>query len=125
MNTSELVGKTGCRNIKTLSGNHDEDIFLTKDDMSASHWELLMGCYHQGQCDDDTEEAAKYFEITDYVKAVNYLIDCGIERERFLFEGVKYPDRAKTRDEIRDESAVLQYYLWILSGDIQDNQEEN
>ena len=111
--------RQGTRVMHTLTGNYDEDVFLTKDDMGEKHWELLMGCYHQGQCDEDTEEAAKYFQFKNdqgYVDAVNYLIDCGIESEKFLEdeeEDVSYGN-------IADDDLVMQYYLWMLSADIQE-----
>lgn len=89
-----------------LTGYHDEDYFLTVNDMPTPHWEALESCYHQGQCDEDCEFAKKYFDIKDYALTVNYLIDCGIERERFF----------DVYDDI-DEDAVLSYYLWMLSGD--------
>jgi hypothetical protein len=107
----------GTRIYHTLSGDHDEDYFLNESDMSQEHWALLMSCHHQGACDEDAEEAAKYFEIKDYVKAVNWLIDAGIERDRFLVDGT---ERCTSRDQIKDEDAVLQYYLWLLAGDIQE-----
>ncbi len=127
MKNSELH-VNGTRKYHTFSGDHDNDYFEGEDDMSPSHWELLMGCHHQGSCDNDTEEASKYFEIEDYIKAVNYLIDCGIERERFLGEEseIKYPQNVTSEDQIEDRDAVLTYYLWVLAGDIQERiKEEN
>lgn len=98
-----------------LSGDHDSDYFKTEDDMSESHWDLLMSCHHRGSCDDDTEEAARYFEIKDYKAAFKYLVDAGIERENLLDEDDK---------RRKDESKILQYYLWILAGDIQDRMKD-
>lgn len=115
---SDLIGPTGCRNIKYLSGKSDEDSFLTQSDMSKGHWSLLMSCYHSGACDDDCDEAAKYFEIKDdegYVSAVNYLIDAGIDRDKLVINDC-HPD---TYENLESET-VLKYYLWMLSGDIQD-----
>lgn len=108
-NTDLLVN--GTRKQHYLTGDHDEDYFIGPDDMSLSHWQLLMGCYHQGQCHDDCEEAAKYFEIKDYKKAFNYLVECGIERDTFLDSDDK---------RRKDESKILEYYLWILAGDIKE-----
>ena len=87
-----------------LIGDHDEDYFLTKDNLGAFHWEMLLGCYHQGQCDDDCIEAAKFFDIKDYEKAKRYLEECGASEEN-----------------IENDEDVLVYYLWMLSGNIQDN----
>jgi hypothetical protein len=103
MNLSELVTPVGTRIFHTLTGRHDEDMFLTVSDMSSAHWELLMGCYHTGECDDDCEEAAKYFELQDYSTAKSYLTGCGIEKEG-----------------LQDDESILKYYLWWLSGDIQE-----
>lgn len=103
-----------------LSGNHDEDYFLTEDDL-GEHFELLDACHHQGQCDDDVNEAKKYFSIKDMVSATNYLIGCGIERDRF---GIKSKGYVKKLKEIGDLDAVYMYYLWMLSGDIQERMEE-
>lgn len=44
----ELDTIVGTKNVYLLSGDHDQDMFLREDDMGTSHWELLMGCYHQG-----------------------------------------------------------------------------
>lgn len=106
----------GTRRYVTLSGDHDEDYFLTSEDMSQGHWQLLMGCHHTGQCDDDTEEAALYFEIKDYKAALNYLVSTGIEKEQFLDD-----------DEEQDDHEILKYYLWMIAGDIQERttEEEN
>ena len=89
-----------------LSGNRDEDRFLTQDDMSHGHWSLLMGCYHQGQCNDDCEEAAQYFEVKDFEAIRNDLSEYG----------------AWDDEELSDDDANLKRYLWILSADIQDEQ---
>jgi hypothetical protein len=102
MKLAELIGPTKCRIIHYLSGDHHFDLF-GKLNMSNSHFELLMACHHQGVCDDDCEEASKYFEIENYETAKKYLLDCGIEEE-----------------SIGDDEAILKYYLWILSGDIQE-----
>lgn len=88
-----------------LSGDHDEDYFLTSSDMSSFHWDMLLSCYHQGACDDDTLEAARYFEITDEEKAREYLLAAGIEPEK-----------------LEDSTSLAQFYLWVLSGDIQDRE---
>ena len=113
--------RQGTRVMCTLSGNYDEDIFLTKEDMGESHWELLMGCYHQGQCEEDTEEAARYFQFPSdeaLVNACQYIVGCGIESERFT--GKDLSSYGITYDDITDEDAVMQYYLWMLSADIQE-----
>jgi hypothetical protein len=117
---SDLIGSTNCRNIKYLSGNHDDDYFLSKSDMTPSHWSLLMGCHHSGACDDDAAEAAKYFEITDYDKAKEYLIGCGIEEETF---SELYDDEDDESEMVNNEDAILRYYLWTLAGDIQERPE--
>lgn len=114
---SNLINKDGTRKIQVLSGDHDEDYFLTKNDMSESHWTMLMSCHHQGQCDEDTSEAIKYFHIEDELKALNYLIECGIERDRFLDDDELPIDHD---DQVIDSEAVYMYYLWMLSGDIQE-----
>ena len=86
-----------------LSGNHDNDLFITQDEIGDYHWGSLMSCYHQGQCDNDVNEAKRDFDLDDYKKAKNYLVECGIDdAENF------------------DDDAVLSYYLWILSADIQE-----
>lgn len=41
---NDLITPVGTRIYHTLSGNHDEDYFLTQEDMSKGHWELLMSC---------------------------------------------------------------------------------
>jgi hypothetical protein len=104
-----------------LSGYHEEDYFLEPSDMTEDQWNTLMSCHHQGACDDDAEFATKQFLIKDLVKAVNYVIDCGVERERF---GVATKERVKDLKEIGDTHAVQIYYLWILSGDIQERMNE-
>ena len=105
-----LVNSVGTRDIRYLSGDIDNDRFLTKNDLGESHYDLLMNCYHQGQCDDDVSEASKYFEIKDYDKAREYLSNTGL-----------YHDFLNEDDEI-DEEKILEYYLWVLSGDIQDTE---
>ena len=120
-----LINKDGTRKkIHVLTGDHDQDYFLTQEDMSEDHWNMLMSCHHQGRCDDDCEEAVKYFHIENEIRAVNYLIECGIERERFLIDGIEYPERVTSVDQIRDREAVEKYYLWILSGDIQERSDD-
>lgn len=99
----KLIGPTGCRQIRYLSGNHDEDVFLRPCDLGNAHWNLLMGCHHQGACDDDVEEASRYFELHDFKKARAYVQDTGA-----------------TLDDPNDEEEILRVYLWILSGDIQE-----
>jgi hypothetical protein len=87
----------------TLSGDHDEDLFLTHKDMHEDNWAALMCCYHQGPCDSDVKNAEEFFDVRSIEKAKNYLISCGVEREKLnTFSSVKF------------------YYLWILSGDIQE-----
>ena len=109
---SELI-RCGTRVYYTLSGEIDDDSFLTSKDMSESHWNLLMNCHHSGQCDEDAQQACGYFEIANYDKALEYLLDCGIESDRF-----------KDDEGERDDDAVIMYYLWMLSGDIQELEEE-
>jgi hypothetical protein len=105
-----------------LSGDHDDDYFLSQDDMSQEHWDVLMSCYHQGACDDDARSAMRYFDIKDLVRAVNWLIETGIERDRFC-DDLKYPERVTSEDQIKDVDAVYMYYLWILSGDLQERED--
>lgn len=85
-----------------LTGDRDYDKFLEEKDMSSTHWSILMGCHHQGQCNDDTREALKYFEVEDILKVSEYL-------EEFI-EDV----------EGKDDDELLQSYLWVLSADIQE-----
>jgi hypothetical protein len=94
-----------------LTGNHDEDFFLTVDDMPKENWDALMSCYHSGACDDDVDYASKYFEITDFQSAFNYIVECGLEKEEFM------------NNSKLDEERIIAYYLWILSADIQENAE--
>lgn len=110
MKNSDLL-TSGCKIYHSLSGDHDTDYFLTQNDMSESHWSLLLACHHTGQCDDDTYQASQYFEIIDYKKAYKYLIECGLERETF---------RRKDDKRSKDYNKILQYYLWLLAGDIQE-----
>lgn len=92
----------------SLSGRLDEDMFLTEGNMSKEHWEMLMGCYHQGRCDDDTLAALEYFEIKDIEVALECLQETGLDDM-----------------ESKDNEELSQYYLWILSGDIQNMDENN
>ena len=55
-----------------LSGDRDHDQFLDKNDL-GEHFEILMSCYHQGQCDDDCENALEYFEIDNIPKTKEYI----------------------------------------------------
>lgn len=116
---NDLIDVTGCRKMFTLSElGHDDDYFLKREDMSEAHWNLLMACHHQGRCDEDTEEAAKYFQFPSddaIVKACEYLIECGVESERFLIDD----DEPVSYENIEDDDVVMQYYLWMLAGDIQ------
>lgn len=121
MSLSDLVTLVGTKIYHTLSGDHDEDYFLTQDDMSEGHWEMLMSCHHQGQCDDDCSEASKYFEIKDYDSAKNYLVGCGIEEEKFL---ELYDDEDEDSKMVNNEDTILNYYLWMLSGDIQERSDD-
>jgi hypothetical protein len=104
MRNSELVTPVGTKNQFYLSGNRDEDRFLTENDMSVSHWELLMGCSHQGQCDEDVEQAAQYFEVKCYESIRQDLKEYG----------------AWSDEELQDDEENLKRYLWTLSGDIQE-----
>ena len=91
-----------------LSGNHDDDYFISENDMNEILFDILMSCHHQGACDSDCNEASDYFEIKDYKRAKQYIIDCGIEEEN-----------------LKNESDIFSYYIWMLAGDIQDRQDEN
>lgn len=93
----------------TLTGDHDTDLFLTATDMTPGQWETLMSCHHQGSCDSDVSDARSLFTIEDHQSAMDYLIGCGIESDRFIDE-----------DGDIDADAVEEYYLWILAGDIQE-----
>ena len=114
----DLISETNTRYICYLSGDHDTDMFLTKSDMSESHWQLLMGCYHPGACDDDAAEASLYFDFKgDSSKALRYLIDCGCEPEQFEDINDEYTTG-------KNEDAILRHYLWMISGDIQEYSSE-
>jgi hypothetical protein len=106
MNNKDLI-QSGCKVQFYLSGNRNEDRFLGPKDMSESHWELLMGCYHQGACDVDVEEAARYFEVKDFEAIRENLKEFG----------------AWDDSELADDEANLHRYLWTLSADIQEEQE--
>ena len=112
----DLITPVNTRIIYYLSGDHDQDLFGDiKNEMSESHYELLMGCYHVGQCYEDCVEAAQYFDFPSYQayeNALNYLLECGIEKETFETD-LEYYTTPYNPD------TILQYYLWILSGDIQ------
>ena len=114
MNTDLIIN--GTKRYFTLTGDGDQDLFLTKDDMSESHWELLMACYHQGQCEDDCNDASEYFEIEDIEKARTYLVECGIDEETFQDTEEEYTSNI-------NESMVVTCYLWVLSGNIQEMQD--
>jgi hypothetical protein len=101
--------RNGKKNLVSLSGNHDLDLLLTKNDMSISHWNLLMKCYHNGQCYSDVKLAKQYFHIEHENKALQYLLNCGIERDKFIDDN----------GDINSSNIEL-YYLWLLSGDIQE-----
>lgn len=94
------------KSIYRLSGERDRDRFLSASDMSQLHWDLLMGCHHQGSCDDDVEEASRYFEILDPEKVRLDLKEFG----------------AWSAVELSDDDANLRRYLWTLAGDIQEEQ---
>jgi hypothetical protein len=101
-----------------LSGT-DFDELLTKTDMSEKQWDILMSCHHQGACDDDAKAASEYFILDNeqgYVDACKRLIDAGIERERFLH----HKSMPVEYENIKDDQAVIEYYLWILAGNLQD-----
>jgi len=102
------------KNIYEFTGNYDDDYFINENNMSGMHWELLTGCYHQGECDDDTKAASPSFDIKDYEAAMAHLIEWGIEEERFI-----------DSDGGRDESAILEYYLWVIAGDISERENES
>ena len=74
--------------------------------MGDKFFDILMSCHHSGSCDNDCDNAADYFEVEDIQVANKYLIDCGIEDSTFEVEN--------------GEQVVKMYYLWMLSGDIQD-----
>lgn len=88
-----------------LSGDHDNDMFLTDKDMNSVQWDILMGCSHQGQCDEDCEYAMEYFEIKDIDSAREYVNSFGLDIEQ-------------------DDETITSYYLWMVSGDIQEFQYE-
>lgn len=92
-----------------LSGDRDHDQFLTSDDMNELQYETLMSCYHQGQCHGDTLAASEIIGIEDYDKALEYLLDIGLDEDKFKYD-----------DGTNDEDEILLYYLWIISGDIQE-----
>jgi hypothetical protein len=96
-----------------LTGNMDEDSFLTAQDMPSENWNALMSCHHSGQCDDDVDFAARLFEIEDFGSALDYIVSAGLEKDEFV------------NDCGMDEERVLMYYLWILAGNIQDMELEN
>jgi hypothetical protein len=115
-----LIDETGGRKMFTFSEQgHEDDYFLTRDDMSESHWEMLMRCHHEGSCDDDASEAAKYFQFPSEeatLKAAKYIVECGIEQDRFFQDD----ECELTWENLNDEDAVMLYYLWTLSADLQE-----
>lgn len=105
--TLQLVGPTGCRNIRYLSGDHEQDVFLTPEEVGAKHWELLIGCHHQGQCDDDVEEGFTTPTGAKITKAHvhNYAATHGLKKR-----GVRHISviPAKLREqESRDNEALV------------------
>lgn len=96
-----------------LSGVEDEDMFLTEDDMSDEHWEALMACHHQGECDADCKAASEIFAIKDLEAAHDMIISAGVEKERFELANGE-----------RDFKAVTEYYLWMIAGAIQSEMAE-
>jgi len=97
-----------------LSGNHDDDYFLSQDDMSEELWDVLMSCHHQGQCDDDCSNASSYFEIKDILKAKEYVLNCGVDEDSLIDDS----------EDHADEELIFNYYIWLLSGDIQERGDE-
>ena len=93
------------RGTVVLSGHFDRDGELTKKSIGAFHWSMLMGCHHQGSCDEDAAEAARFFDITDLNNARDELEGYGIDGDCL----------------VEDEDVCL-YYLWTLSGNLQENE---
>ena len=96
-----------------LSGDHDQDYFLSKSDLGDDLWDILLSCYHQGACDDDCQAASYYFDIEDYTKAYDYLSSTGIEMDDFL-----------DSDHQIDSDRVFLYYIWMIAGDISEREGE-
>lgn len=92
----------------TLTGDLDQDRFLSAESMSNFHWELLTGCYHQGQCEQDCREAEPFFEIEDMTRAIECLKD-------YDLSDIDY----------EDDTDITIYYLWLLAGDLHENEENN
>jgi len=107
--------------IKILSGDMDNDSFLTENDMPENNWNMLLGCSHQGKCDEDVKEAVKVFDIADYDKALRYIVDCGLDEDDFL-ELYDFGDEESLL--VNNEERILEYYLWLLAGNIKDNNKE-
>ncbi len=81
------------------------DMYPTKDEMSEGHWDMLEACHHRGACDEDVEEAARYFEVKDYQILKEHLKEYG----------------AWDEIELSDDDANLKRYLWLLSGDMHES----
>lgn len=105
------------KNKYELTGQHDEDYFLSLDDMSQEFFEVLMACHQQGECESYCQDAREFFTLKNHEAAADYLIDCGIERERFYIED-------EEGQQSLDTEAVELYYLWILAGDIRERKLE-
>lgn len=88
-----------------LSGHRDTDLFLTDNDMNSVQWGILMSCSHVGQCDDDCEYAMKHFKVNDIESACEYVNSFGLNISQ-------------------DDETIVSYYLWMISGDIQEYQKE-
>lgn len=105
-----------------LSVDMSQDMFLGELELGENHWSMLMGCYHQGQCENDAKEALEVFNIADYNKAFDYIESCGIEMDDFytVDEDDFFIESGESETVTLDEEKVGMYYLWMLSGNIQD-----
>lgn len=66
--------------------------------------EIFLGAAHQGQCDEDVEEASKHFEVDDPAGVRDYLQQFG----------------AWDDAQLEDDEMNLRRVIWLMSGDIQE-----
>lgn len=79
------------------------DIY-TLSDFPEHLQDILMACSHVGQCDDDCRYASGFFTVDDFEALRDYL------------SGV-------TDWDCSDDQENLERLLWIIAGDIHENQE--
>lgn len=81
--------------------------FYSLKDIPESHQDILMGCHHQGKCDDDVKDAAPSFDVDDYEALREHLKGYGAWED----------------EELEDDQENLERLLWIMAGDIQEQGE--